>query len=316
MRFEAYAKTTALPNIIVDGPRNASTVLALSHWARSGTPRALLADTSAEIVLNYLAAADQQVEALAVSNNHFDEDGLLGIYALLNPADARAKHDLLVDASRVGDFDVYRNRSAARIAFAIGALSHAESSPWPKALFTLPFGEQTAALYERALEILPSLLDDPESFRQYWEGQDHRLTQSEALLDAGQVIIEEQPALDLAIVRLPADAPRLHAAAIHSRTRMVRVAIVQGPRFDFYDRYETWVQLASRRPRLRVNLSALAAELNLEQEGAGTWILDSAEDIIPRLRLQGGAPRIDPDRILTRLRHHLATAPIAWNPYD
>jgi hypothetical protein len=94
------------------------------------------------------------------------------------------------------------------------------------------------------------------------------------------------------------------------------VAVVQGQRFDFYDRYETWVQMASRRPPLRVDLSGLAAELNLEQDGAGTWSLDSAEDIVPRLHLLGGTPRIDPDRILSRLRHHLAAAPVAWNPYE
>ena len=50
MRFESYPRTASTPNVIVDGPRNASTVLALSHWARSGTPPELRADTSTEIV--------------------------------------------------------------------------------------------------------------------------------------------------------------------------------------------------------------------------------------------------------------------------
>jgi hypothetical protein len=38
------------PNVVVDGAREEGTVLALSHWPASGTPDALRADTSAEIV--------------------------------------------------------------------------------------------------------------------------------------------------------------------------------------------------------------------------------------------------------------------------
>jgi len=52
----------------------------------SGTPAALRADTSAEIVFNYLDAPDAHVGVDGVSNNHFDEDGLIGIFALMQPA--------------------------------------------------------------------------------------------------------------------------------------------------------------------------------------------------------------------------------------
>lgn len=90
MRYLPYPQTVSVPNIIVDGPRNAATVLALSHWARSGTPRELKADTSTESVLRYLDAQNMRVHAEAVSNNHFDEDGLLGIFALLRSGARRA----------------------------------------------------------------------------------------------------------------------------------------------------------------------------------------------------------------------------------
>ena len=147
MHFLPYPQTVSVPNIIVDGPRNASTVLALSHWAGSGTPQELRADTSTEIVFRYIDRPDLRVEAEAVSNNHFDEDGLLGIFALLDPASGERYRDLLIDASRAGDFDVYRRRDAARIAFVLGAYSDSDTSPLPARIFQLPYPEQTAELY-------------------------------------------------------------------------------------------------------------------------------------------------------------------------
>ena len=77
------------PNVIVDGMANDRTLITLSHWRRSGTPADLMADTSTAIVFNYLDRPDLHVPADVVSNNHFDEDGLVGIYALLEGAASR-----------------------------------------------------------------------------------------------------------------------------------------------------------------------------------------------------------------------------------
>ena len=85
MRFVPYAEAADLPNIVVDGAAAAATVLTLSHWPKSGTPETLRADTSAEIVFKYLDAPAMHVDVGAASNNHFDEDGLIGIFALTRP---------------------------------------------------------------------------------------------------------------------------------------------------------------------------------------------------------------------------------------
>ena len=47
MRFSPYSETVSVPNVIVDGAANKSTLLTLSHWPKSGTPAELKADTSA-----------------------------------------------------------------------------------------------------------------------------------------------------------------------------------------------------------------------------------------------------------------------------
>ena len=55
----------------------------LCRTGRRAAPlTALRADTSAEIVFNYLETPSLHVDVDAVSNNHFDEDGLIGIFTL------------------------------------------------------------------------------------------------------------------------------------------------------------------------------------------------------------------------------------------
>ena len=70
-------------------------------------------------------------------------------------------------------------------------------------------------------------------------------------------MIEEQPELDLAVVRGAAGV-EWHPMAVHTRTAATRLALVHGPRIEFRYRYESWVRMASRRPALRVDLTALA----------------------------------------------------------
>ena len=81
-----------------------------------------MADTSTAIVFNYLDRPDLHVPADVVSTNHFNEDGLIGIYALLEPEAAASRRDLLIDVAQAGDFGVFRSRRAARIAFAVRRL--------------------------------------------------------------------------------------------------------------------------------------------------------------------------------------------------
>src|SRR4030095_3939955 len=97
MRFLPYPQAAALPNIVVDGAAAANTVLTLSHWPQSGTPAVLRADTSAEIVFHYLDTPSVHVDVDPVTNNHFDEDGLIGIFTLLDPSFAAPQRDLFVD---------------------------------------------------------------------------------------------------------------------------------------------------------------------------------------------------------------------------
>jgi hypothetical protein len=95
--YVPYAEAARRPNIVVDGASNEGSVLTLSHWPKSGTPWPLKADTSAGIVFNYLDDPAWHRAAPAVTNNHFDEDGLVGLYCLIEPEHALERRALLIE---------------------------------------------------------------------------------------------------------------------------------------------------------------------------------------------------------------------------
>jgi hypothetical protein len=330
MRFLPYTQLGSVANLIVDGAATDSTLLTLSHWPKSGTPTELKGDTSTESVFKYLDAPRFHVHADAVSNNHFDEDGLVGIFVLLEPSLAAQYRALLLDVAQAGDFGIFVTRDAARIAFTLSAYADPDSSPLPPALFRLPYPQLAAELYVRQLEILPTLLTGLNEYRSFWEGEDAQLTASESLIDKGVITVEERPALDLAVVRLPEDlsAERVHRFtqrrfaechpfALHNRTACNRLVLIRGHQVEVQYRYESWVQMVSRRPALRVDLAALAVELNEREQSKGRWVFDGVDRITPRLYLEGSpATSISPDLILQRLEQHLRLGVPAWNPYD
>jgi Family of unknown function (DUF6687) len=314
LRFVPYANAADLPNIVVDGAAAAATVLTLSHWPNSGTPETLRADTSAEIVFKYLDAPAMHVDVGAASNNHFDEDGLIGIFALTSPDLAARWRALLVEIARAGDFGICRSRNAARIAFVLAAYAEKSSSPLPRSTFAGRYPEVTAKLYEELLPVVPHLITHVEDFQKLWEAEDRALQEGEWLLDGGIVTIEPNPDLDLAIVRVPADAAEPHAMALHTRTPYSRLIVVHGTAVELRYRYESWVQFASRPIAPRVDLAPLAAELNAADPGAA-WIFEGVDQITPRLYRHAPGATLRVDHVVERMIESLRTGPAAWNPY-
>ena len=109
-----------------------------------------------------------------VSNNHFDQDGLVGVFALASPEEALARRALLVEVARAGDFAVTGSRTAARISMVLSAYADPERSPLPD----LPTDDdaRTAALYRDLLGRLPEICDRPERWRALWAEEDEILT--------------------------------------------------------------------------------------------------------------------------------------------
>jgi hypothetical protein len=329
LRFVPVSQLTDRPNVIADGAALPTTVLTLSHWPASPTPAALADDTSARIAFRYLDDARSWPAPEAVSNDHFDQDGLVSVYALVAPDEARLRQAVLEDVAAAGDFATFVHRDSARVSFALAALADPERSPLGAALLEAPYPERCAGLYEELLRRLPELVDHVEAHRPLWEEEDAALAAGEAALAAGDVAIDEVPALDLAVVSLPARhrvalATRFssrqdaacHPAAINNATSALRVLTMHGQRYELVFRYESWVKYTSRRPMPRVDLAPLAARLQDEERNGARWSFDGVAALVPSLRLvDGHESDIDPARFRTMVERYLATAPPAWDPY-
>jgi hypothetical protein len=323
MQYVPYHKLGKEPNVIVDGQANDSTVLTLSHWPNSHTPAELKDDLSAQIVFRYLAntAKSPLPSGIVVSNNHFDEDGLISLYSMLNPQAAAEEQSSLVDIASAGDFGTFKDRESARISFVLSAWANPELSPLNQAVFARPYPEVTAILYEELLVRLPKIIQKIDNLRRYWQEEDSFLDTTEEAISSGLITLEEIPEIDLLVVqvqdikfpyitreRCPSwISSVLHPMALHNLTERMRVLVMQGQRYELYYRYETWVDFVSRPLAKRLDLSRLAKSLSAMENGRGRWHFNGNDEIIARLRLvDGHESRIQPDDFLIEIKRALA----------
>src|SRR5918995_667572 len=121
MRFEYYNPgLDNVPKLSVDGTVPNS--VHFSHWEGNETPGELRADTSTEIALNLVASPQQShftrgIEL--VTNNHFDTDGVLSVWTVLNGEKALAHRDLLIAAAEAGDFSEHSSDDGVKVSIAI-----------------------------------------------------------------------------------------------------------------------------------------------------------------------------------------------------
>jgi hypothetical protein len=299
MRYTPWDELKGRPNIIVDGYPADGTLITLSHWRGSGSPDELADDLSTQIAFRYLDRPDLKVDADLVSNNHFDEDGLAGIYAILHPDEALARRERIIEVASAGDFGVFTDRDAARIAFALMTMADEDRSSLGSDAFAKPYPQQSALLYEEGLARFPEMLDHPDEFKGLWQLEDAWFERDDERARNGAITIEERPEIDLAIVRLPDDGDGAfesefsllgaHQAAIHNRTRLNRVALIRGDRYAVRYRYETWVKYVSRPTMPRIDLAPLAEELTAQETGGSRWEFDGNDALTPWLKSSPGS---------------------------
>src|SRR5213596_2529161 len=121
MRFEYYTdKLADVPKLSVDG--TVDNAVHFSHWKGNQTPASVKADTSTEIALN-LAAAPNREELTRgielVTNNHFDTDGVLSVWTMLNGERALELRDKLIAAAEAGDFSEFSSVDGVRASIVI-----------------------------------------------------------------------------------------------------------------------------------------------------------------------------------------------------
>lgn len=304
--YQFFDQRRQQPTIVVDSTANGA-ALVLAHWRGAATPPALRDDTSAGSVLRALRTPGTLagLENAAVTANHFDIDGFLGVWSLLNPALALAHEPLLRLMATLGDFrEIDWQHPRAEAALQLVCWLNEEE----KSRFYEPFGaparhrtevQASAEKFEWFLPRFGAVLQNPAAHRHIWQPAYERVKQGVAQLRGPLSQLTRHPEIGLAVVRTP--QPVSYYALFGDTAGLdIVLSLYDGQRYELEYKYTTWIDLESRPTLPRVPLAPLAERLNQLERGGHRWAADGLTDTGPLLRLRGRALRkaeryADPD---------------------
>ncbi|WP_019948027.1 DUF6687 family protein [Hymenobacter aerophilus] len=290
--FVPFQQLRRQPTIVVDST-GLGAVLTLAHWRGAATPEALRDDTSAGSALRALhLPATPGLEARAVTANHFDIDGFVGVWALLNPELALRHETLLRLVATLGDFrEIDWQHPLADHALQLVCWLNAEE----KARFYEPFGaparrrredEASAEKFAWFLPRFAELLKNPAAGRAAWEAEFARVKAAVAVVQSPATTVRRYPAIGLTVVQTPEPLPYYALFAPSLGTDMV-LSLYDGRRYEFEYKYTTWIDLESRPTLPRLPLAPLADRLNALETTPRRWTHEGITDTGPLLRLSG-----------------------------
>lgn len=222
MRFEFYTEALDnVPKLSVDGTVDNS--IHFSHWQGNLTPTEVKADTSTEIALNLVASSNREQLTNGidlVTNNHFDTDGVLSVWTVLNAERALPYRDLLIAAAEAGDFSEYSSDDGVRVSIAIQGSDQAspnndDGSPLAK----LIAGEQVdddARAYELVLPRVEHLLTNINDYESLWRAGWNSVAAAIESFEQGKSRVTEYSDGRISLITL---APELFDGAGFSPTR-------------------------------------------------------------------------------------------------
>lgn len=284
MKFIPFSQVKEFEQVlIVDSYFQGKTMF--SHWRGAPQIRGLHDDTSTGIVLNAIKAGHEACAFPYVSNNHFDIDGFLGIWAVINPQLALEYEDLLRAAALIGDFrewNPYERHAEEALKLCCWINSQ------ERKLFYEPFGEKEelracVKKYAYFLEALAAFLAAPHSFEaQFIEEYKEVWTGQKALETKGH--IEKVADIRLQMVRSP-EPLHYYTLFQQSREADMILSIYDQNLYELEYKYTGWVDTQDRVSYPRLSFEELARELNELETTKQVWEYDRIMDTGPMLRL-------------------------------
>ncbi len=299
----------------------------LSHWQGNKTPAPLKADTATEIVFRYLCHPDRKSlfpKVGIVTNNHFDTDGLLSVWAFLNARKAEPMAGRLIAAAEAGDFSAFSSEEGVQIDLLTKALCHAEDSPLAEGIRAYR-GPQEAAFYKVLLPLVPDLFRKKDEYRAFWRAPFEDILHSMSLFDQGVIGLEEYEDEGLSVV-IDEKRPARQAIDHHCQGNLILVVEDRekaegGFSYELEYRYYAWAETVTRPPIQKIKMAQLAETLNQQesQQGeqqeaqkTGLWMTDNYPGISLSSALkftdEAGArqlSRLHPNEVIQEVLSHL-----------
>ena len=298
MRFEFYTEALdSVPKLSVDGTVDNS--IHFSHWEGNRTPTEVKADTSTEIALN-LAASPNRAQLTngieLVTNNHFDTDGVLSVWTVLNGERALPYRDLLIAAAEAGDFSEYSSDDGVRVSIAIQGSDQAspnndDGSPLARQIAGVEVDDDARA-YELVLPRVEHLLTHINDYESLWRDGWNSVAAAIESFEQGKSRVTEYSDGKISLITLAPElfdgsgfSPTKHSAPFTAISKFARgelflIAIpASGGWFYRIDYpYYSWAETVVR-PRIeRRDLSGALNLLNdKESNRDGRWQADNHE---------------------------------------
>lgn len=328
MRFEYYSDAIAgTPKLSVDG--TVDNAIHFSHWKGNETPTQVKADTSTEIALNLVAAPnrDELTRGIdLVTNNHFDTDGVLSVWTMLNGERALPLRDKLIAAAEAGDFSELTSEDAVRASIVIqGSDSPTDNSGSPLAQQLA--GEAVsddARSYELVLPLVEKVMTHIDEYEPLWRDAWDRISAALDSFAKGASRVDEDLEAKLSVVTLAPEIfspsgfkPTRHSAPFtaishHARGELFLIAtpLDDGWAYRIDYPYYSWAETIVRPQIARRDFSSLVQRLNeTDQSTDGRWKIDTSE-LTSAVKFTNpigklSASRLSPDMLASQVRDAL-----------
>jgi hypothetical protein len=297
MRFEYFhPRLENVPKLSVDG--TVSNSIHFSHWQGNETPAEVKADTSTEIALKLVSSPNRErltqgIEL--VTNNHFDTDGVLSVWTVLNGTRALDLREKLISAAEAGDFSEFSSELGVRASIVIQGPDQASSSnesgsPLARQLAGRNVDDDAEA-YRLVLPEVERIFTNIEDYESLWLDDWQQLEAAiESFASGRSRVLEDAEGLSLVTL-----APEIFAStgSDPTRTSPPNTAISRYARGELFlittpfkdgwvyrldYPYYSWAETV-KRPRIeRRNLTETLKQLNeIESNREGQWKPDSRE---------------------------------------
>jgi hypothetical protein len=274
VEFRFYnEKLAKKPKLSVDGL--VPTSIHFSHFKGNKTPPKYKADTGTEICLKVAADSSFDRERVPIcTNDHYDTDGVLSVWAMCIPEDALLEKDMSIRAAEAGDFYHYSTDEAFCVDATIEGYRHAPNSPYRATVATLDEAGADGYVYQKLSHMLPDLWQDLDKHKFLWEKPLADLHRDFDAFKAKQFSVKEHWDDWLSVIEGPY---RPHPMAV-DRFCQGRVFLLASPgpegkgtSFAVDYAYYSWADTPGREKVEWVDLAPLAAALNGRDTGGGAW---------------------------------------------
>lgn len=315
MRFQFYSEALDnVPKLSVDG--TVANSIHFSHWEGNTTPVEVKADTSTEIALNLVASPNRAALTQGIElvvNNHFDTDGVLSVWSVLNGERALEFRELLIAAAEAGDFSEHSSDDGVKVSIAIQGLNQAgsdndDASPLASFLAGHRVDDDSKS-YDLVLPEVEKLLSNVKAYESLWRDGWNKVAAALESFARGESRVVEHEDSRISLITLASDLSQwLMAVSKHARGEMflIATAVSEGWTYRLDYPYYSWAETVVRPEIPRRDLTSVLAMLNAKEGvGADGWKIDNREmtSAAKFFNADGtlGVSQLEPDQVLAVL---------------